>query len=152
MIKKLSCLVGIFSFCLASEPITMDSLFKKQVGLRSITTLSYLSSGNAYIYNMYPTLVAQPDTKNWTDTKRLSINQTFIYSITPKIDLLVSGNGSYKQDEYVSNFGLDYNTDRSFDFDSLFIGGIYTGESIANIFIPQVTFQSGILQREQHFD
>ncbi|TLD79718.1 nucleoid-structuring protein H-NS, partial [Helicobacter sp. MIT 11-5569] len=50
------------SIAFASDPITMDSLFKKQIGLRSITSISYLSSGNAYIYNMYPTLVAQPDT------------------------------------------------------------------------------------------
>ncbi|MDA3969215.1 hypothetical protein PF021_05930 [Helicobacter sp. A82] len=101
---------------------------------------------------MYPTLVAQPDTKNWTDTKRLSINQTFIYSITPKLDLLISGNGSYKQNEYVSNFGLDYHTNRSFDFDSLWIGGIYTLDTIKDIFVPQITLQSGVIQRENHFD
>lgn len=30
---------------LASDPITIDSLFKRQIGLRSITTFSLLSSG-----------------------------------------------------------------------------------------------------------
>lgn len=30
MLKKLLCLVGVFSFCVASEPITTDSLFKSK--------------------------------------------------------------------------------------------------------------------------
>ncbi|WP_236096479.1 hypothetical protein, partial [Helicobacter sp. MIT 11-5569] len=123
-----------------------------QIGLRSITSISYLSSGNAYIYNMYPTLVAQPDTKTWTDTKQVSISQTFIYTLVPKFDILIAGNGSYKQNEYVSDFGLSYNTERSFDFDSLWIGGIYTGDSIGGVFAPQITLQTGVIQREKHFD
>ncbi|WP_233704082.1 hypothetical protein [Helicobacter mesocricetorum] len=41
---------------------------------------------------------------------------------------------------------------RSFGFDSLWVGGIYTGSSLWSIFVPQVTLQSGILQREKHFD
>ncbi|MDL0095430.1 hypothetical protein NYG91_03555 [Campylobacter ovis] len=35
---------------LASDPITIDSLFKRQIGLRSITTFSLLSSGNPNVY------------------------------------------------------------------------------------------------------
>lgn len=155
MLRKIAFLifVALLSIsCFASDPITLDSLFKKQIGLRSITSVSYLSSGNAYIYNMYPTLVAQPDTKTWTDTKQVSISQTFIYTLTPKFDILVAGNGSYKQNEYVSNFGFSYDSERSFDFDSLWIGGIYTGDTIGGIFVPQVTLQGGVIQREEHFD
>lgn len=114
--------------------------------------MSFLSSGNAYIYNLYPTLVAQPDTKTWTDTKQLSLNQTFIYTLAPKFDLLVSGSGSYKQNEYFSYLGFDYTTERSFDFDSLWVGGIYTADTIAEMFIPQITLQGSVLQREEHFD
>lgn len=88
------------------NPITLDSLFKKQIGLRSITSVGYLSGGNAYIYSMYPTLVAQPDTKTKTDTKQVSISQTFIYTLAPKFDILIASNGSYKQNEYASNFGF----------------------------------------------
>lgn len=156
MLKKiwlsLGFLVFTFSLSFASDPITMDSLFKKQIGLRSITSVSFLSSGNAYIYNLYPTLVAQPDTKTWTDTKQLSINQTFIYTLAPKFDLLVSGNGSYKQNEYFNYLGFDYTTERSFDFDSLWIGGIYTAETLFEMFVPQITLQGGVIQREEHFD
>lgn len=145
-------LCAFASFASASDPITMDSLFKKQIGLRSITSVSFLSSGNAYLYNMYPTLVAQPDTKTWTDTKQLSINQTFIYTLTPKFDLLVSGSGSYKQNEYMSYLDFSYHTERSFDFDSLWVGGIYTADTIAEMFVPQITLQGSVIQREEHFD
>ncbi|PZT48931.1 hypothetical protein B6S12_01145 [Helicobacter valdiviensis] len=142
----------LLSISYASDPVTMDSLFKKQIGLRSITSISYLSSGNAYIYNMYPTLVAQPDTKTWTDTKQISLNQTFIYTLTPKFDLLVSGSGSYKQNEYVDNFSFKYSSQRSVDFDSLWIGGIYTADTIMDMFVPQITLQAGVIQQEEHFD
>lgn len=100
---------------------------------------------------MYPTLIVQPDTKIWKDTKRVSINETLIYTMTPKIDILASANGSYKQNEYVTH-DYKFGTERSFDFDSLWIGGIYTAEAIADFFIPQITLQGGILQKEKHFD
>lgn len=45
-----------------------------------------------------------------------------------------------------------YNSERNFDFNSLWIGGIYTGDSIGDMFIPQVTLQGGVIQREEHFD
>lgn len=61
MFKKIIVLNLAFSVFYASDVITIDSLFKKQIGLRSVSSLSYLSSGNAYIYNIYPTLVAQPE-------------------------------------------------------------------------------------------
>lgn len=97
MFKKIIVLNLAFSVFYASDVITIDSLFKKQIGLRSVSSLSYLSSGNAYIYNTYPTLVAQPDTLSWTDTKKLSFNQTFIYTLSSKFDILLSGSGSYNQ-------------------------------------------------------
>ncbi len=72
--RTLLSIVILFSSSFASDPITIDSLFKKQIGLRSITSLSYLNSGNAYIYNTHPILIAQPDTKTWKDTKQVSIS------------------------------------------------------------------------------
>ena len=41
---------------LTSDPITIDSLFKRQIGLRSITTFSLLSSGNPNVYTDYPSI------------------------------------------------------------------------------------------------
>ena len=45
--------ICLLSSLLASDTITIDSLYKKQYGLRSITTLSILSSGNANTYSLY---------------------------------------------------------------------------------------------------
>lgn len=150
--RTLLSIVILFSSSFASDPITIDSLFKKQIGLRSITSLSYLNSGNAYIYNTHPILIAQPDTKTWKDTKQVSISQSFVYTLIPKFDLLIAGNGSYKQNEYTRNLGREYASERSFGVDSLWVGGIYTGSAIGGVFVPQITLQSGILQREKHFD
>lgn len=32
------------------------------------------------------------------------MRQTFIYTLFPKFNIIVAGNGSYKQNEYASNF------------------------------------------------
>ncbi|MBR8461556.1 hypothetical protein KDE12_01665 [Campylobacter sp. faydin G-105] len=46
MKKQLSILTITALSLFASDPITIDSLFKNQIGLRSITSLLLLSSGN----------------------------------------------------------------------------------------------------------
>ncbi len=58
----------------ASDPITIDSLFKKQVGIRSVTTLSMLSSGNSQNYASYPAIFIQGDPIVYNDTKKLSLS------------------------------------------------------------------------------
>ncbi|EAC1293572.1 hypothetical protein PYP62_001543 [Campylobacter coli] len=40
----------------ASDELNIDSLFKKQIGLRSITSFSLLSTGNANSYSLYPNI------------------------------------------------------------------------------------------------
>ncbi|EAI2588688.1 hypothetical protein EM899_08990, partial [Campylobacter coli] len=40
----------------ASDELSIDSLFKKQIGLRSITSFSLLSTGNANSYSLYPNI------------------------------------------------------------------------------------------------
>ena len=54
---------------LASDPITIDSLFKRQIGLRSITTFSLLSSGNPNTYTDYTSITIQGEPAVWDDTK-----------------------------------------------------------------------------------
>lgn len=41
----------------ASDEITIDSLFKKQKGLRSITSLEFIYSCSSKNFNIYPTLM-----------------------------------------------------------------------------------------------
>lgn len=92
-------------FCIrlfASDAITIDSLFKKQIGLRSITNLSLLSTGNANSYNLYPSISVNGDPTIWNDTKQLSLNQTLIFSLLSRLDLLVSASGSFARKEYTN--------------------------------------------------
>ncbi len=80
---KRFCIILPLLFCIrlfASDAITIDSLFKKQIGLRSITNLSLLSTGNANSYNLYPSISVNGDPTIWNDTKQLSLNQTLICS------------------------------------------------------------------------
>ncbi|WP_194145513.1 hypothetical protein, partial [Helicobacter apodemus] len=47
MKKLLLTLLFLTSTLLASDELNIDNLFKKQIGLRSITSFSLLSTGNA---------------------------------------------------------------------------------------------------------
>ncbi|HEB8261256.1 TPA: hypothetical protein R0848_000559 [Campylobacter jejuni] len=62
----------------ASDELNIDSLFKKQIGLRSITSVSLLSTGNANSYSLYPNITIGGDPTIWNDTKQVFLTQTFI--------------------------------------------------------------------------
>lgn len=84
----------LLSCIFASDELSIDSLFKKQIGLRSITSFSLLSTGNANSYALYPNIIVGGDPTIWNDTKQVFLTQTFIYTLTPKFDILVSGGGA----------------------------------------------------------
>ncbi|HHW4613083.1 TPA: hypothetical protein ACUW3Q_001385 [Campylobacter coli] len=138
----------LVSCVFASDELNIDSLFKKQIGLRSITSFSLLSTGNANSYSLYPNITIGGDPTIWNDTKQVFLTQTFIYTITPKFDILISGGGSYARQEYTNFFTNEYSSKNRIGFDSLWLGFIYTGDSIADL-IPQITFQAAVVQREK---
>ncbi|EAK1468425.1 HmcD domain-containing protein, partial [Campylobacter upsaliensis] len=88
------------------------------------------------------------DLNVWNDTKQLYLNQTFIYTLTPSFDLLISGGGNYARQEYNNIISGAFTSKNTLNFDSLWVGFIYTGESIAD-FVPQIKFQTAIIQREK---
>lgn len=52
--KKFIFILAVLSGCLfASDELNIDSLFKKQIGLRSITSLSLLSTGNPHTHTIF---------------------------------------------------------------------------------------------------
>ncbi len=149
--KKIILILAVLSGCLfASDELNIDSLFKKQIGLRSITSLSLLSTGNPHSYYIYPNIGVNGDLNVWNDTKQLYLNQTFIYTLTPNFDLLISGGGNYARQEYNNIISGAFTSKNTLNFDSLWIGFIYTGESIAN-FVPQIKFQTAIIQEKKQF-
>ncbi|ELN3670986.1 hypothetical protein Q3B17_001962, partial [Campylobacter coli] len=116
--------------------------------LRSITSVSLLSTGNANSYSLYPNITIGGDPTIWNDTKQVFLTQTFIYTLTPKFDILISGGGSYARQEYTNFFTNEYSSKNRIGFDNLWLGFIYTGDSIADL-IPQITFQTAVVQREK---
>lgn len=134
-------LSSIFAFNLlfASDELSIVSLFKKQIGLRSITNLLLLSTGNANSYYFYLNITVSGDPTIWNDTKQLSLNQSFVSILHSKFDILISGGGSYIRQEYTYFYTNDYSSENSFKFDSLWLGFIYTFDSVAD-FIPRLTF------------
>ena len=149
--KKLLLLLALSTSIYASDALNIDTLFKKQIGLRSITNLSLTSSGNPNTYSLYPTLNINSAATSWEDTKQLTLSQTFIYTITPKIDILVSGSASGARNEYFNYNTLEHENSTKYNFDALWLGFIYTFDSIAEL-IPQVRFQSAIVQRQRLSD
>ena len=157
--KKFIFILAVLSSCLfASDELNIDSLFKKQIGLRSITSLSLLSTGNPHSYYIYPNIGVNGDLNVWNDTKQLYLNQTFIYTLTPSFDLLVSGGGNYARQEYNNIVSGAYTSKNTLNFDSLWLGFIYTGESIADfvpggdlsiVLSPKITLDLGAEQRFQ---
>lgn len=107
-----------------------------------------LSTGNTNSYSLYPNITIGGDPTIWNDTKQVFLTQTFIYTLTPKFDILVSGGGSYARQEYTNFFTNEYSSKNRIGFDNLWLGFIYTGDSIAD-FVPQITFQTALIQREK---
>jgi hypothetical protein len=148
-LKKIIVLSILGCAVFASDPITLDSLFKNQEGLRSITTLQSISSGSSDSFASYPDLVAVNEGRAWQDVKSLSLTQTFLYGLTPKLDILASVTGSAKRREYVDAGG--YGHSNSNDLDSLWVGGMYSFDS-DGAFKPQITAQAALFQKERFLD
>lgn len=145
-IKCRAVLLCLFACCSwASDLIGIDSLFKQQTGLRSITSLSLVSSGNANAYSTYPNLSVASQVNDATDNKQIALQQTLLYRVVDSLDLMLVGLGSYLYSE--TNLNNNFSHSHSTKFDALWLGGSYTAPTFYN-FSPQITLQMAVLQRE----
>ncbi|BCX78644.1 hypothetical protein [Campylobacter sp. 19-13652] len=148
MKKTFAFSLALASAAMASDPITIDSLFKNQIGLRSVTSLSFLSSGNANVYTSFPTLTIQGDPVVWDNTKKLSLNQTLMYALNSKLDLIATFGGSYTQNEYQSYTTLEPKSESRTQFDTAWLGVNYRGDRIGEL-VPMLTAQAALYQKER---
>lgn len=148
--KYLLPLLGYTSIVFASDPVTLDSMFKNQQGLRSVTTFQSLSSGSSNSFRTYPDLMADNEGKYWQDVKIFSLQQTFLYDFTENFDAMVTATGSIKRREYYDILSL-YGHENSTDFDSLWVGGTYSFDAIDD-FKPYLTVQASVYQKERYLD
>lgn len=149
--KKLFFIAFTLSFLFGSDAITIDSLFKRQIGLRSITSLSLITSGNANIYTSYPSLIIGGDPVIWTDNKRLSLNETLIYSFNNKLDFIASFGANATRNEYSNFFTGEPKSENHYSFESLWLGFNYRFNSFDDK-ILSFSYQAGLIQREKALD
>lgn len=129
----------------ASDAITVDSIFKKNNGIRSITSLDILTSNNTRTFTSYPTMSSFDDGSNVTETRQIMLNQTILYGYSSKIDLLFSGSYIYDKTTYA---GITSNSsETSSTFDGLWVGIKYDLDSLWGEFKPDITFQTAINQK-----
>lgn len=131
----------------ASDMIGVDSLFKKQSGIRSITSLSFLSTGNPNSYRIYPNVNLEETDSRIEDTKRLSLQQTLIYTVMPSFDIITSVGGSFKREESFEIANFNYKSNDKLQFNAWWLGFIYTAPKFSD-FVPQITVQSSVIGQE----
>ena len=130
---------------MASDAITIDSIFKHNDGLRSMTTLDFVTSGSGRKFSTYPTLIGIDDGSVLVDSKKVALNQTFLYALNEKTDLIVSANGSYQNLQYANSNGFSDDTDTNFD--ALWIGVNYQFDVLFAEFKPSITFQIPLYEK-----
>jgi hypothetical protein len=146
-LKKTLCLTGVLlsQQLIASDAITIDSIFKHNNGLRSSTTLDFITSGSGRRFSTYPALIGIDDGSVLVDSKKAALNQTFLYALNEKTDLIVSANGSFGDLQYADSNGFSNSTDTNFD--SLWLGINYQFDTLFAEFIPSITVQVPLFEK-----
>jgi hypothetical protein len=132
----------------ASDAITIDSIFKKNNGIRSITSFDILTANNTRTFNTYPTMSSFDDGSSITETRMAILNQTILYGYNSKIDFMMSA--SYTNNRITYAGETENYSETSNSFDSLWLGLKYDFDSIAGEFKPNFTFQTAISQSSSY--
>ena len=133
---------------IASDAITIDSIFKNNQGVRSITTIDFISSSGGRSYSIYPALIGVDYGAILVDSKTLSVNETILYAVDSKTDIMLSANGTYKNLQYANADGFSSENDVSFS--SVWVGVNYQFDSILGEFKPSVDFQVPVFEKTSY--
>jgi len=138
-------LAMLFSSSLyASDAISVDSIFKKNNGIRSITSLDLITSNNTRTFTSYPTMSSYDDGSNVTESRQSVLNETILYGYDSKIDFIFSGTYVYDRTTYA---GVNSNySETDTRFDAVWIGAKYDFDSILGQLKPSITIQTALLQ------
>ncbi|MCV6608828.1 MAG: hypothetical protein OIF32_11495 [Campylobacterales bacterium] len=111
----------------ASDTITIDSLFKKSNGVRTVSEISILSNGGGANYINYSNPLAINDGTMPIQRKKLYLNETILYRLNNKSDLIFTLSAYDQNDEYIKEGG-GYKSENRNSIESLFIGYLYQFE------------------------
>ena len=148
--KKLSffILLIISSQLFASDVISIDSLFKKEKqDFRLSTSLDIINANGTRTFSSYPILVSYDDGTLVTETQQLVFGQTLMYGFSNNLDLFLSYNILNDRIKYLDFGSQSTKSDNNTNFNSLYIGGNYTFDSLLiDEFQQSIIFQTAVLQ------
>lgn len=148
--KKLSffILLIISSQLFASDVISIDSLFKKEKqDFRLSTNVDIINANGTRTFSSYPILVSYDDGTLVTETQQLVFGQTLMYGFSNNLDLFLSYNILNDRIKYIDFGSQSTKSDNNTNFNSLYIGGNYTFDSLLiDEFQQSIIFQTAVLQ------
>ena len=148
--KKLFFLItlSIVSGVYASDVISIDSLFKKEKqDFRLSTNVDIINANGTRTFSSYPILVSYDDGTLVTETQQLVFGQTLMYGFSNNLDLFLSYNILNDRIKYLDFGSQSTKSDNNTNFNSLYIGGNYTFDSLLiDEFQQSIIFQTAVLQ------
>lgn len=148
--KKLFFLItfSIASGVCASDVISIDSLFKKEKqDFRLSTNVDIINANGTRTFSSYPILVSYDDGTLVTETQQLVFGQTLMYGFSNNLDLFLSYNILNDRIKYLDFGSQSTKSDNNTNFNSLYIGGNYTFDSLLiDEFQQSIIFQTAVLQ------
>ena len=148
--KKLSffILLIISSQLCASDVISIDSLFKKEKqDFRLSTNVDIINSNGTRKFSSYPILLSYDDGTLLTETQQVIFGQTLMYGFSNNLDLFLSYNILNDRIKYIDFGSQSTKSDNNTNFNSLYIGGNYTFDSLLiDEFQQSIIFQTAVLQ------
>lgn len=138
----------ITSGLFASDVISIDSLFKKEKqDIRLTTSLDIINANGTRTFSSYPILVSYDDGTLVTETQQLVFGQTLMYGFSNNLDLFLSYNILNDRIKYLDFGSQSTKSDNNTNFNSLYIGGNYTFDSLLiDEFQQSIIFQTAVLQ------
>ena len=132
----------------ASDVISIDSLFKKEKqDIRLTTSLDIINANGTRTFSSYPILVSYDDGTLVTETQQLVFGQTLMYGFSNNLDLFLSYNILNDRIKYIDFGSQSTKSDNNTNFNSLYIGGNYTFDSLLiDEFQQSIIFQTAVLQ------
>ena len=141
-------LLIISSQLFASDVISIDSLFKKEKqDFRLSTNVDIINANGTRTFSSYPILVSYDDGTLVTETQQLVFGQTLMYGFSNNLDLFLSYNILNDRIKYIDFGSQSTKSDNNTNFNSLYIGGNYTFDSLLiDEFQQSIIFQTAVLQ------
>lgn len=138
----------ITSGLFASDVISIDSLFKKEKqDFRLSTNVDIINANGTRTFSSYPILVSYDDGTLVTETQQLVFGQTLMYGFSNNLDLFLSYNILNDRIKYIDFGSQSTKSDNNTNFNSLYIGGNYTFDSLLiDEFQQSIIFQTAVLQ------